>query len=549
MLRLITILVLLPSSVAVFPGHSQRPQPPRVTMAAGSLEGAFFGQASREVMFLGIPYAEPPTGPLRWKPPQPVKPWAGIRSAHSFAASCPQDPGRVEYYKEATAEFTKTLPYYAGFHANEDCLYLNIWTTNFGGSKKAAVMVWIHGGGNVEGTGELPAMGPAMARSGIVFVSINYRLGILGFLSHPVLTAESPHHSSGNYALLDQIAALEWVKGNIERFGGAPENVTVFGESSGAVDICYLMASPLAHGIFRQAIIQSNGCSDFLIPDLRRSRNIAGMQESGEGAGVRFARKLGIENAVDVLTKLRTKNADEILRASDTAGVLEAVDGWVLPEQPAIVFSKGRQTRIPVVIGSNADERSMFADDPSSPTSVEQYRTWLKKEFGAEWETVEKLYPATNDNEAKRAFLAVVTDHEFGSSTYIMAHAMSRIGQTVYFYHFTYPSKGRNARLGSYHGLELSFLAGMARRSAWGEFGLDDEILSRTMSAYWSRFAAKGNPNQRGLPEWPKYASATQECLELGRVVKSRSIPYVDRYKVFQDLLKSRLAAYAASGN
>lgn len=546
MFRLITVLFLISLAIAQ-PIRQQGA--PLVTISAGTLKGSFSAPASREVMFLGIPYAGPPTGAFRWKPPQPVKPWAGIRSAHSFAASCPQDPDRVAYFKEVTAEFSETLPYYAGFRTNEDCLYLNIWTTNLGGAKKAPVMVWIHGGGSVEGTGELPAMGPALARNGNVFVSIDYRLGILGFLAHPALTAESPQHSSGNYALLDQIAALKWVKENIGRFGGAPENVTVFGESSGAVDICYLMASPLAHGLFRRAIIQSNGCSDYLIPELKQARDIAGMQESGEEAGLRFTKKLGIDNAADIPAKLRAKSAAEILRASDTSGALEVVDGWVLPRQPAAIFATGRQEPVPVIIGSNANEGSIFGDDPSGPATVTQYRDWLKKEFGAEWESVKKVYPATNDSEAKRAFLAVVTDHEFGSSTYIMARAMKRIGQRVYFYHFTYPAKGRNARLGSYHGLELSFLAGMVRKSSWGEFGADDKTLSLTLRAYWSGFAAKGNPNQEGLPKWREFDSATEECLELGRVVKSRPIPYVDRYKVYQDLLKSRLAAFAASGN
>ena len=500
-------------------------------------------------MFLGIPYANPPTGALRWRPPQPVKKWAGTRNSHSFASSCPQASDSVAQYAAATTEYSETIPYYAGFKTSEDCLYLNIWTTNLHAAKKHPVMVWIHGGGNVEGTGELPALGPAMARNGVVLVSINYRLGILGFLAHPALTAESTHHSSGNYALLDQIAALMWVKENIEKFGGSPENVTVFGESAGAVDICYLMASPLARGLFKRAIIQSNGCSDYLIPDLKRSFDITGMKESGEEAGVRFARKLGTENAVDVPAKLRAKSVDEILSASDTAGVLEAVDGWVLPEQPAAVFAAGRQAPVPVIIGSNADEGSMFADDPSGPATVAQYHDWLKKEFGMEWEQVAKKYPAAKDSEVQPAFLAVVTDHEFGSSTYIMARAMKRIGQKVYFYHFTYPAKGKNARLGSYHGLELSFLAGIVRKSSWGEFAADDKALALTIRAYWTRFAVNGNPNPEGLPKWPEYDLATQECLELGRIVKLRPVPHLDRYRVFQDLLKIRLAWPGASAN
>jgi para-nitrobenzyl esterase len=191
----------------------------------------------------------------------------------------------------------------------------------------------------------------------------------------------------------------------------------------------------------------------------------------------------------------------------------------------------------------------MFADEPSGPASVEQYRAWLKKEFGAEWQAVEKGYAARNDSEVKTAFLAVVTDHEFGSSTYIMARAMKRIGQRVYFYYFTYPAKGKNARLGAYHGLELSFLAGMARKSSWGEFGPADEALSQTMRAYWTEFANTSDPNKSGLPQWPEYEGTKETCLEIGRHVRLLPVPHRERYRVFQEILKTKLAALAARDN
>jgi len=216
-----------------------------VGIDSGVLEGVPFGSAKLEVMFLGIPYAAPPIGELRWKPPQPVAKWPGTRKANSYGAACPQaaDPDEEAYTKELAQTFE---PYYT-YHTAEDCLFLNVWTTNLPANHPAAaklpVMFWIHGGGNIDGASQVNAIGPTLAQKGVLVVSVNYRLGALGFMAHPALTAESPHHSSGNYGILDQIAALEWVQRNIAGFGGDPANVTIFGESAGGFDVCYLMSS------------------------------------------------------------------------------------------------------------------------------------------------------------------------------------------------------------------------------------------------------------------------------------------------------------------
>ena len=239
------------------------------TIDSGTLQGADFGPAPNEVMFLGIPYAAPPTGELRWKPPQPVEKWRGtprpILRGRMPASRGPNWNG----YEQEMQTFE---PYYS-LHIDEDCLYLNVWTTNLPGAgyntAKLPVMFSIHGGGNNDGASQVTPMGPVLARKGVVVVSLNYRLGVLGFMAHPALTAESPHHVSGNYGLLDQIAALEWVKRNIAKFGGDPENVTIFGVSSGSADVCYLMASPLARGLFQRGIMESATCSDFISPELK----------------------------------------------------------------------------------------------------------------------------------------------------------------------------------------------------------------------------------------------------------------------------------------
>jgi para-nitrobenzyl esterase len=256
------------SLISIVAPLSQTDAPPRVIIDAGSLEGARFGAASNEVMFLGIPFAAAPIGERRWKPPQPAEKWSGVRKAKTFGPGCPQSSENVNFFVGLAKEISETEPYYS-FRTDEDCLSLNVWSTNLGGARKQPVMVWFHFGGNTSGNGAFPPFGTSLSRKGVVYVSVNYRLGALGFLAHPALTAESPHHSSGNYAILDQIAALQWIRRNIAEFGGDPGNVTIFGESAGGVMVCYLMASPLARGLFHRAIMESCTCRDYLSPELK----------------------------------------------------------------------------------------------------------------------------------------------------------------------------------------------------------------------------------------------------------------------------------------
>jgi para-nitrobenzyl esterase len=533
--------------------HARIDTPPVVTIDSGTLEGAHFGPAADEVMFLGIPFAAPPTGALRWRPPQPVEKWQGTRKATLFAPACPQkdDPA----LDAAVKEIQSIEPYFT-YRTDEDCLYLNVWTTNLPGTHADAgrlpVMLWIHGGGNFSGAGQLPPLlGHTLARKGVVLVSINYRLGALGFLAHPALTAESPHHASGNYALLDQIAALEWVQRNITKFGGDPTNVTAFGESAGGANICFLMASPLARGLFQRGILESNVCSDYISPELKNSANYTSHYESGvstsEEKGLRLMRALGIPDGPDALTQLRSKTPQEIMAVDIVAD--PTIDGWVLIEQPAITFAQGRQTRVPVIVGSNSDEgTNMVEEIMNAPPTLANYKTFVKSEFLEYADEVFRMYPATTDAEARTAAIAFVTDYDFGNGVHVFARDMTSAGQKTWFYYFTYPGKGKYAGRGAFHDLELYFVAGVVRQSRWGEPDAEDRKLMDLMSGYWTQFAKTGDPNGPGLPPWPIYDPKADLVLEIGHEVKTRPTLHTDSFLLFERSLNTMLASIPQSG-
>jgi len=517
----------------------------RVMTDSGIVEGLLDGG---QAVFLGIPFAAPPTGELRWQPPHPVVKWQGVRSAASFGPACPQSG--LDYFPEVFREIAPAHPSYANFRADEDCLYLNVWTKNLAQSSLLPVMVWIHGGSNIGGTGAHPPFGPTLSEKGVVFVSFNYRLGALGFMAHPALTAESARHVSGNYGIQDQIAALEWVQRNISRFGGDPGKVAVFGESAGGTMICYLMASPLARGLFQRAILESCTCQDYISPELKRSVRYFSGTGSSEDAGLRLQRDLGIPPAPNALHELRNKPADEIVKASESdpefLNFLYAggtVDGWVLREQPALIFSRGSQMKIPVLLGSNADEGTVMLGALGDGT-LASYKAFLKAQFDDHAEKVFRAYPADTDAEVRAAFLALTDDYQRGEAVHTLARDTVRIGERAYLYYFSYPPKGAYARegLGSFHGLELAFVGGgYFRQSRWGDPDSEDLRLADVMSSYWTRFASAGDPNGPGLPAWPVYTNA-DVALQFGKEIKPAPVPHVDRFSVFERVLKAWLA-------
>ena len=481
-------------------------RPPTVRIPAGELEGIQFGESPSEAVFAGIPYAAPPVGDLRWRQPQPPQKWTGVRQAKEFGSVCPQLPQRW-------------LPYIAG---EEDCLYLNIWTRQLSSSSKLPVIVFFHGGSNTAGYSQFTPLGPPLSRLGTVVVTANYRLGPFGFLAHPALTAESQHHTSGNYGLQDQIQALEWLRDNISQFGGDPAHVTVMGQSAGAVDICLLMSSPLAKGLFRGAILQSGECQSTLNEDIRQKIPYNQIEGTGEGIGEMLAKDLGISESPDALKELRALPADTILKAwsNDPRVHFDAiVDGWVVPEQPAAIFRKGQQMRVPILIGSNADEATVFGD--GGVRTIEQYKKYLDGDTGKYAEQEFAAYPANTDAEVAARYLELQND-SFAYGAYSMALAMAQAGQKAFLYDFTFAETGKRASLGAHHGLELGFLSD-SYPPDWQHSPADKE-LGEVMRGYWAQFAKAGDPNYQGAPSWHAFSPTAPQCLELGRVIRVQPV-------------------------
>jgi para-nitrobenzyl esterase len=494
---------------------------PRVTLETGILEGTYFDEHGGAA-FLGVPYAAPPVGELRWKPPEPLKKWDGTREAKQYGPAAPQFPAGW-------------LPYIGW---SEDCLYLNIWTTPFVRDAKLPVIVFFHGGGNRAGYSQLTPLGPALSRLGVVVVSANYRLGPFGFLAHPALTAESEHHSSGDYGLLDQLQALRWVRDNISRFGGDPSRVTVMGQSAGAVDICLLMASPLALGLFQGAILESGEAESVLNEDIRSPVPYNSIPSTGEASGERLAKDLGIADGPETLAKLRNLPVDKILAAcqQDHGVSFDAiVDGWVIPEQPAKMFARRKQLNIPVLVGSNADEATVFGH--AGPKTVDEYRRYLDQDTGRFADQEFEAYPARSDAAVPEQYLKLQNDL-FGYGAFSLAEATTRLGQRAYLYQFTYAEKGRRANLGAYHGEELNFLSN-SFPADWEHNGAEEK-LGRAMRSYWTQFAKTGDPNFQGLPKWPAYDLREGQYLELGRRVGLQQVP--ERIKILEHIMAQVIA-------
>jgi para-nitrobenzyl esterase len=426
----------------------------RVATDAGTLEGRV-DSLNNVLVFSGIPYAAPPVGALRWRPPQPAGSWQGVRDASRLAHNCMQ----LQPYGDID-------PFTAG--VSEDCLYLNVWSKSLDGSRP--VMVWIHGGGFFAGFGgEERHNGGVLARKGAVVVTINYRLGALGFMAHPAFAAESPQHAAGNYGLLDQVAALDWVRRNIARFGGDPSRVTVFGESAGGMSVGALIGSPLAKGLFARAILESGtGTGGFVA-----------RADSAQAVGVRVAGALGITGTdASAAARLRALPADSVLAATvRVAGNIgtpifwPVVDGWVLPRAVDSTLVLGQGNVVPVIVGSNADE----------PQAV----------FGA----------------PSRAFARLITAR----------------GKPAYLYQFARVAEDSvNAKRGAYHSAEIVFVFGRPRPLDPGAGSTAyDSTLADAMSDYWVAFATSGDPNGPPTagkwPHWPVYDPATDAYMELGK--------------------------------
>ncbi|HUK91870.1 MAG TPA: carboxylesterase/lipase family protein, partial [Blastocatellia bacterium] len=481
------------------PGLGAKATPDGVVKLDSGLISGDLGASGKDVrVFKGIPYAAPPVDDLRWKAPQPVKPWIGIRPCNEFGPAEPQLNTLEMVYG---AKLSRT---------SEDCLYLNVYApAKLSG--KFPVMVWIHGGGFTLGEGATYD-GENLARQGAVVVTINYRLGVFGFMGHPALTKESGHASSGNYGLLDQIAALHWVKRNIAGFGGDPGRVTIFGESAGGASVVYLMVSPLARGLFQRAIVESGAI-------LGRENSLGDLEKYGE----RFANQVGAGS--DGLASLRKMSAEELFKKSTAfsqAGLGRGVsfrpivDGWVVPEEPASVFQAGRQSNVPLMIGCNADEGSLFVRLVNYKT-LDDYEKAARTNYPNP-DAVLALYKASNVTEARAATSRAFTDGMAAGSV-LLARLNSKTNPNTYLYHFTRVGNDpRFAGMGAYHASEIPYV--FSGGAAMPHFDATDLALGRAISRYWVQFAAKGDPNQPGLIEWPKLAPAADRYLELGNEIK-----------------------------
>ncbi len=500
-----------------------------VNTAAGAVRGSAIGATGIRV-FKGIPYAAPPTGDRRWQAPQPAAPWQGVRDATAFGPACVQ--GKVF----SDISFDKL---------DEDCLSLNIWTP----AKERdhlPVMVWIHGGGFFAGGGSEPRHdGEAFARKGIVLVTINYRLGVFGFLAHPELTRESGRNASGNYGLLDQVAALRWVRDNIAAFGGDPGNVTIFGESAGSFAVSALVASPLAKGLFHKAIGESGA---FFSAGTLPVRPLAAAEEQG----VKFASALG----ADSLAALRAKPAAEVLAAASKQmqpGFSVILDGYFMPEPVAAIYAAGRQNRVPLLAGWNADEiRQAVTLRPEKPT-VQGFTADVRKRFGASADAILKAYPAADDAEALESAAALGSDMFIGYATWkwIETHLQAG-GSPVYRYSFDRKipvepgatAMGRpvtTADVGARHAGEIEYVFGALTLSLpkvpWEEA---DSKLSAAMTSYWANFARSGDPNGPGLPAWPRYEAASRRVLHLDVTITDAPDTLRPRYEAIDAFAASQ---------
>ncbi|MGA8030129.1 MAG: carboxylesterase/lipase family protein [Bryobacteraceae bacterium] len=467
----------------------------QVPIDKGLVEGTTSSD-SKVRIFEGIPFAAPPVGDLRWKEPQPAANWTGVKKAVEFGPRCMQ--GRVF----ADMVFRDNGP-------SEDCLYLNVWTPAADSAARLPVMVWIYGGGFAAGAASEPRQdGENLARKGVVVVSFNYRLNVFGFFSHPDLAKESSHHAAGNYGLMDQVAALQWVRKNIAQFGGDPGAVTIFGESAGSFSVSALMASPLAQGLFQRAIGESGA---FFGKTLQ-----AKPLTEAEDADGKFVESIG----ADSLQALRAKSADELLQAAlkqDTVRFSPTIDGYFLPKDPASIYGSGEQSHVPLLAGWNADEgsyRSIFGkQEPTAQNFIAQMHT----RFGDKAETLLKLYPAASDEQAKRSAQDLAGDQFIGYSTWKWIEMQQQTGKSpVFRYEFDDAppplpgAKGADAEPRAYHSAEIEFVFETlaSKKLPWRP---EDRKLSKEISSYWTNFAKTGDPNGPGLPQWPACNAESKE--------------------------------------
>ena len=479
---------------------------PRVKIANGELEGV---NESGIKTFKGVPFAAPPVDKFRWREPQPVQNWSGIRKADKFGPRAMQLPvfGDMNFRSDGM---------------KEDCLYLNVWTPSKTGNEKLPVLVYFYGGGFMAGDGsELRYDGESMARQGIVAVTVNYRLGIFGFLSHPELTKESPHHASGNYGLLDQSAALQWVQKNIAAFGGDPKKITIAGESAGSFSVSAQMASPLSKNIIAGAIGESGSLLGL---------NPTASLNDAEKAGADFGTSIKANSLAD----LRAMPADQLLKATANAGFGRfpiCVDGYFFPKSPLEIFEKGEQAHVPLLVGWNSQEMVYQMIMGQDKPTLDNYKKTVEKLYGDKSAEAMTVYSASNDEEAEQVATDLASDRFIGFSTWKWSDVQSKTGgKPVYRYLYARPRPQMRAEMGNataglaggvikdtsankapamppargaVHSAEIEYALGNLPTNRVYDWQPEDYKVSEIMQAFFANFIKTGNPNGPGVPEWP----------------------------------------------
>ncbi len=495
----------------------------QVRVESGLLQGT---TADGVEAFLGVPYAAPPVGELRWRAPRPAAHWQGTRAATAYGHDCMQTP----FPSDAAP---------LGTEPAEDCLVLNVWRPAARSGGKLPVMVWIYGGGFVNG-GSSPAVysGAAFARHGLVFVSFNYRLGRFGFFAHPALTRTAGGEPLGNYGYMDQIAALEWVKRNVAAFGGDPRNVTIFGESAGGGSVLTLLTSPaVPSGLFQKAIVESGGGRSLLMGMRRVSQDLPNMP-SGETIGLNFARGVGIEGTdAAAAAALRALPAEKVLQGLNMATMMPRqgpptyggpmLDGTIVKASPQEALASGKWARVPVMIGANSmDIGFLFVR-----TADELFAS-----FGADSSAARAAYAELAGGDFRRLVQAVGADQMMVEPSRFVARAVAAQGVPAYEYRFSYVAASLRDRLpGAPHATEIPFVFNTVAAKYGAELRPEDEATARAANAYWANFARTGNPNGPGLPEWPVYRSANDIIMDFSPAgPKAASDPWKARLDVIE---------------
>ena len=482
-----------------------------VRIKSGEIRGTHAESNDQVQIYRGVPYAASTAGANRWKPPQPVVAWQGVRDCTKFGHACPQAayPKESPYYREPEPQ-------------SEDCLSLNVWSAARDASERRPVMVWIHGGALTRGSGAVDIYdGTKLAEKGVVVVTINYRLGPLGYFAHPELTAESKDHVSGNYGFLDQIAALEWVRDNIAQFGGDPGCVTIFGESAGAMSVCVMTVSPLTKDLFHRAISES-GSAFRAFPDLKTS----------EQNGVKLAEAVKAKS----LAELR-EVSPETLMANAENRIGPNLDGLCMKENALDVFTAGKQHNVPTIVGSNGDEMTTLAPIASRPKSARALDIQLALLLGNPME-VHRLYPVASDSDAPKAFLDIVGDVTFTLPARIWSRSNTKIGARTFLYQFNHLVPKADG-LGAFHAGEIAFVFDNLDRLKRPVEDSEQKLAS-VISTYWTTFAKTGDPNAKGLPEWTPYNPSDEPGMDFNESAKLTNHIRKEKLDLLEGMMEKR---------